>query len=144
MKPSYVRSKSKGANALIPCKKHPKHRQSPGVCSVCLNEKLLQLNHHNFCSKAGKTQLSSSFSSYDLSSLSSSCSSPVVFNYRRSNTRAFKNIVYDQEMFKKSRSMAFVFQRKKDDQNRKNVETKRGFWWRLRRTTRERIITAVH
>ncbi|GMJ02498.1 hypothetical protein HRI_003919000 [Hibiscus trionum] len=49
------------------CKKHPKHKQSPGVCSLCLAEKLSQLSTHS-------STLSYSFSSSS-SSPSSSCSS---------------------------------------------------------------------
>lgn len=61
------------------CKKHPKHRQSPGVCSLCLQEKLSQLSAS---SSLGSTttvasSCSSSLSSYSSSSSASSCSSPT-------------------------------------------------------------------
>lgn len=39
--------KSKAHYSMIFCKKHPKHRQSSGVCSVCLTEKLSPLSSSN-------------------------------------------------------------------------------------------------
>ncbi|CAN8303440.1 unnamed protein product [Cochlearia groenlandica] len=77
-----IKRVSKAQNAAF-CKKHPKHRQSPGVCSLCLNEKLFlfirdssssrQRTIHVLCSSS----TSSSLSSYCSSSVSS-CSSPQV------------------------------------------------------------------
>lgn len=51
------------------CKKHPKHNQSPGVCSLCLREKLAQLSSSN--SRPTPSSIASSTSS-SLSSYSSS------------------------------------------------------------------------
>lgn len=58
------------------CKKHPKHRQSPGVCSVCLREKLTKLPSTS-SSRATTVRNASTCSSTcsSLSSLSSECSS---------------------------------------------------------------------
>ncbi|KAK9193240.1 hypothetical protein WN944_003937 [Citrus x changshan-huyou] len=36
-------SKSKHDTTVIKCRKHLKHKQSPGVCSLCLRDKLSQL-----------------------------------------------------------------------------------------------------
>lgn len=133
-------SRSK-ANAL--CKKHPKHRQSPGVCSICLNEKLSQLSNSDSSSRSRSS--SSSLSSY-VSSLSSSnassCASPVVDYRRRLDER---NSV---RVFKKSRSMALV-----SSSNKFGI-VKGGFWSKLlprknrglmhSRTTRERVVEALH
>ncbi|KAH6803739.1 hypothetical protein C2S51_031986 [Perilla frutescens var. frutescens] len=126
-------SRSK-ANSI--CKKHPKHMQSPGVCSICLNEKLSQLMSNSDSSSSSsraarsRSSSSSSLSSY-VSSLSSSnassCSSPVVDS----------NSV---RVFKKSKSIGIV---------------KGGFWSKLlprksrgilmhSRTTRERVVAAFH
>ncbi|KAL7135406.1 hypothetical protein ABFS83_11G093500 [Erythranthe nasuta] len=147
------------------CKRHPKHRQSAGVCSICLNEKLSKLTNNNnkkVFSKAVANYYSRSSSS-DLSTLSSSnessYSSPVrnnrvEFYEAGKSKRVFKNI----EVLKKSRSMAFFFQRRKDeDENyEKKVEMKRGFWSKLfvfprrnvkltrSKTTRERVITTAY
>ncbi|KAL6984089.1 hypothetical protein U1Q18_017465 [Sarracenia purpurea var. burkii] len=59
------------------CKKHPKHRQSPGVCSVCLTEKLSRLptTSRSHAAAAAMAASSSSSSSSSLSSLSSHYSS---------------------------------------------------------------------
>ncbi|EPS72671.1 hypothetical protein M569_02088, partial [Genlisea aurea] len=52
------------------CRKHPKHDQSPGICSLCLCEKLLQ--HLDGSDRRSSTSSSSSSSSSDESLLSSS------------------------------------------------------------------------
>ncbi|KAL8046987.1 hypothetical protein ABFX02_08G209800 [Erythranthe guttata] len=127
------------------CKKHKRHIQSHGVCSICLSEKLSQListpitNNNNSLSPPP----SSSSSSYDLSSLSSSsnpssCSSPMAIEYSRQrlmessksrrSTRVFKNVVLN-----KSRSMAFI-----SDENGKN--SKRGFWSKFLPKTRKGLL----
>ncbi|KAL8550109.1 hypothetical protein ACS0TY_008801 [Phlomoides rotata] len=118
-----------------PCRKHPKHTQSPGVCSICLNEKLSHLNNAPVSSRKKRATASSSSSS-SLSSLSSSyassSSSPIV-NYTSSRARKLTK-VSGQEVLKKSRSMAFFLQRRKDEDenvNGKKIEVKRGFWSKL-------------
>ncbi|XP_057809007.1 uncharacterized protein LOC131023480 [Salvia miltiorrhiza] len=150
---AYGRTK---ANA--PCKKHPKHTQSPGVCSLCLNQKLFRLTNSASSRPKRPANLpycssSSSSSSYISSSDESSYSSPVL-SYAASratkSTRLFKN--FGQETLKKSRSMAFFLQMRKEE-DKKCVEMKRGFWSKLlstknkalmhSRTTRERVVAAV-
>ncbi|KAG7586764.1 hypothetical protein ISN45_Aa02g020320 [Arabidopsis thaliana x Arabidopsis arenosa] len=75
------------------CKKHTKHRQSPGICSLCLTERLskLSLEYYDYTKKAAETATycgssstssSSSVSSCDSSSSVSSCSSPLQYRYR--------------------------------------------------------------
>ncbi|XP_061364255.1 uncharacterized protein LOC133307718 [Gastrolobium bilobum] len=65
------------------CKKHPKHRQSPGVCSLCLREKLTQLSAStsrrttSSSSSSSSSSASSLSSYYSSSSSASSCASPV-------------------------------------------------------------------
>lgn len=150
---AYGRTK---ANA--PCRKHPKHIQSPGVCSLCLNQKLSKLRSASSRAKRNYPSSSSSSSSYissPSSSDGSSCSSPAL-NYAGSRsgkpTRLFKSI--GQETLKKSRSMAFFMRRRREEEdgngNGKNVEIRRGFWSKLlprkimglthSKTTRERVI----
>ncbi|XP_054789265.1 uncharacterized protein LOC129294798 [Prosopis cineraria] len=64
------------------CKKHPKHHQSPGVCSLCLRERLSQLSAPSTSraapppSSAATSSSVSSLSSYYSSSCASSCASP--------------------------------------------------------------------
>lgn len=141
------KSKSK-SNSIILCKKHPKHKQNPGVCSVCLSEKLSLLSK---TSRSNTTThvTSSCSSSSSLSSLSSSsdvssCSSP--------NTNVLM----------KSRSLALIMRRKEggiilEDNNSigKKKKKKEGFLSKLlnpkrnrkdeglthSRTMRERVIT---
>ncbi|KAL8038247.1 hypothetical protein ABFX02_11G093500 [Erythranthe guttata] len=165
MKHKHKQYCSDRAKAAAACKRHPKHRQSAGVCSICLNEKLLKLSNNNnkkVFSKVVANYYSRSSSS-DLSTLSSSnessYSSPVKNNRAEfyeagKSKRVFKNI----EVLKKSRSMAFFFQRRKDDDENyeKKVEMKRGFWSKLfmlprrnvkltrSKTTRERVITTAY
>lgn len=152
--------------ANAPCKKHPKHRQSPGVCSICLRERLSKLPNVATSSSSSKVGLSSSPSSScsDLSSSNASpCSSQVVSYTCRveyleagKSMKVFKNV--GQDVLKKSRSMVYVLQRRKeegsmDDNNGKNIDGKRGFWskflpgrgkaLRHSRTMRERVTTEV-
>ncbi|EOA38648.1 hypothetical protein CARUB_v10010560mg [Capsella rubella] len=63
-----VKRTNSSSDYVYSCKKHPKHRQSPGICSLCLNESLSKLSsdfHEN----------SSSMSSSSLAKTVSSCSS---------------------------------------------------------------------
>ncbi|CAA0813493.1 Unknown protein [Striga hermonthica] len=131
-----------------PCKKHPKHRQSPGVCSLCLNEKLSKVANHGL-SRCPKVMYSCPSSSSYASSLSSSnassYSSPVV-RYEKSSARFFENAPAGQDSFKKSRSMAFVWRRSKDGEIQKGcrkTESKRGFWSRFL-LARRNIINSFH
>ncbi|CAA7027249.1 unnamed protein product [Microthlaspi erraticum] len=65
------RSESSSSDNSYSCKKHPKHRQSPGVCSLCLSESLskLSLDFHDYSSGM------SSSSSRNVAKTASSCSS---------------------------------------------------------------------
>ncbi|XP_059285836.1 uncharacterized protein LOC132039358 [Lycium ferocissimum] len=123
-------NKAKKPTTTIICKKHSKHQQSPGVCSICLSEKLSKL------SKTTRISNSSSCSSSSLSSLSSSsdvssCSSPA---YRRMKTMAIlrsgdnskSNIVLT-----KSRSLVFVTTRKEGENEKNGKKKKRGFLSKL-------------
>ncbi|CAN4092418.1 unnamed protein product [Withania somnifera] len=144
------KSKTK-SNTIIICKKHPKHKQNPGVCSVCLSEKLSLLSRSN------TTVITSSCSSSSLSSLSSSsdvssCSSPP-----RYRTNSNNNVLM------KSRSLALIMRRREggiilEENNNGNKKKKEGFFSKLlnpmrnrkdieglahSRTTRERVITRL-
>ncbi|ESQ34549.1 hypothetical protein EUTSA_v10009293mg [Eutrema salsugineum] len=65
------RSESSSDSNYSICKKHPKHRQSPGICSLCLNESLskLSLDFHDY------TPSMSSSTSKKVAKTGSSCSS---------------------------------------------------------------------
>ncbi|TMW98269.1 hypothetical protein EJD97_004276 [Solanum chilense] len=142
------KSKSK-SKSIIFCKKHPKHKQNPGVCSVCLSEKLSLLSK---TSTSNTTTLTSSCSSSSSSSLSSLSSSSDVSSCSSPNTNVLM----------KSRSLALIMRRKEggiilEDNSigKKKKKKKEGFLSKLlnpkrnrkdevlthSRTMRERVIT---
>ncbi|KAJ9146474.1 hypothetical protein P3X46_028733 [Hevea brasiliensis] len=131
------------------CKKHPKHKQSPGVCSICLSEKLFQLS--NSCSSrttSSSTAMdsvssSSSLSSYSSSSCSSSSSSPVHrYRYGVQGKGSLSFLLSGKNVLTKSRSLVFVPRtrgnkdRASDDNNKKK---KGGFLSKLLRPKNKRI-----
>ncbi|CAK9325587.1 unnamed protein product [Citrullus colocynthis] len=122
------------------CKRHPNHRQSPGVCSLCLTEKLSRiLSAATTTTSSRKTSdsLSSSSSSsyYSSASSSSSCSSPNLYNYNADRRRAA--FVF----FKKSKSMAAIAPRLRGrTESESGKKSKLGFWSRfLNRPRRKRM-----
>ncbi|KAL5992549.1 hypothetical protein ACLOJK_013468 [Asimina triloba] len=101
------------------CQKHPKNTQSPGVCSVCLRERLAQLSSSNSVLPAASSA-SSSLSSYS-SAYESSSASPMA----------------DPSALGRSRSMVNTVQDRSDDAvmfvEKINKKKKRGFWSKLLR-----------
>ncbi|KAK7282832.1 hypothetical protein RIF29_11915 [Crotalaria pallida] len=109
------------------CKKHPKHNQSPGVCSLCLKDKLSQLSSKkrrttsaSVGSSCDSSSASSSLASYYSSSCASSCASPIhhhpfTFKGKGSSSSSSVSIFMLSSSSKhglfKSRSMA-VFPRR--------------------------------
>lgn len=86
------------------CKKHSKHRQSAGVCSLCLREKLTQLSiivptitssssRSPSLSSQSSSESSSYVSSLSSSYLSSSCASP---NYNATSSIFFLHAKHGQ------------------------------------------------
>ncbi|KAL8472365.1 hypothetical protein ACS0TY_029546 [Phlomoides rotata] len=127
---------TKSSKANPHCKKHPKHTQSPGVCSICLGEKLsiISYSSDSYSSSSSKgarsaSSFSSSSSSSSISSLSSSdassCSSPMG-NYTYRVSVEGRN---SMRVFKKSRSMAFA-RKEEDFENGKKINNG-GFWSKL-------------
>ncbi|CAI0447877.1 unnamed protein product [Linum tenue] len=130
------------------CRKHPKHRQSPGVCSACLRERLSQLPATSSLRKSegfdsASTGSSSSLSSY--SSSSSSCSSSRASPARRrrgGNGLSLSQVLKlgssagqkrnDVRVMRKSRSVAV------GGGEGEGKEKKKGFWSVLRRRKEER------
>ncbi|KAK7275796.1 hypothetical protein RIF29_16920 [Crotalaria pallida] len=131
------------------CKKHPKHHQSPGVCSLCLREKLTQLSSSissrriPTSSTTACSSTSSSLSSYYSSCSSSSCASPMHGRFRfategksGSNSVPFFMMSGKQGIIK-SRSMIFGPIRRRDhreggvDHVNKSSANKSGFWLKL-------------
>ncbi|XP_016571533.2 uncharacterized protein LOC107869513 [Capsicum annuum] len=143
------KSKSKSSSTII-CKKHPKHKQNPGVCSVCLSEKLSLLSRSNTTTITNSSSSSSSLSSLSSSSDVSSCSSPP--RYRTSTN--------NNNVLMKSRSLALIMRRRDggvmlEENSNGNKKKKEGFFSKLlnpkrsrkdeglahSRTMRERVIT---
>jgi len=141
------------------CKKHPKHEQPPGVCSVCLSEKLSQLPTSATTSRIASLNAMDCSSSCSLSSYSSfsSYSSPMHhFQYPTHGKGSFPLFFNGKNMFlTKSRSLAFVPRRGNKDCHEKK---KGGFWSKLlrlpkgkkveeglvhSRTMRERVIIST-
>ncbi|KAH1096908.1 hypothetical protein J1N35_013829 [Gossypium stocksii] len=94
------------------CKKHPKHRQSPGVCSLCLREKLSQLSAS---SSSGSTTTITTIASSCSSSLSSSSSSSAssysspmhCYPFPTEGKDSFSLFFSGKNILTKSRSVAF-------------------------------------
>ncbi|CDP01106.1 unnamed protein product [Coffea canephora] len=150
------------------CNKHPKHQQSPGVCSICLTEKLSQLSSSSSRSNTTATTVDSSCSSSSLSSLSSShysasassCSSPVHSHHYRmtSDGRGLSSLSFfrsGRNVLTKSRSVAFITRRRDAGEviAMDHGKKKSGFWSKLLRPrskrtdeglVHSRTVTRVH
>ena len=85
-----------GSSHSSRCRKHPKHKQSPGVCSLCLREKLsnLTITKPIMAAATAAASLSSSslssLSSYYSSSFPSSSASPYFPRTKSSISSLFK------------------------------------------------------
>ncbi|KAF9612048.1 hypothetical protein IFM89_037967 [Coptis chinensis] len=118
----------------IRCKKHPKQRQSPGVCSACLRERLAQLTSRNNKITTASS-CSSSLSSSAYSSVSSSyISSPVHYRVGSTSMKGpISFLIKDDDGLVRSKSMAFIARTRVDDMvvERRNKKKKSSFWSRL-------------
>ncbi|KAI3672520.1 hypothetical protein L6452_38609 [Arctium lappa] len=134
------RRSTRPSSSSTKCKKHPKHQQSPGVCSLCLRERLSKISKSS--SRVITYASSSSYSSSaSISSISSAASSAALSNtaspmhvYRKG-----RNLSFLKSKLKKSKSMVFVTERIMED----DVKKKNGFWSKLMhsRTMREMLTT---
>lgn len=157
-----------GSQCKPGCKKHPKHRQSPGVCSLCLTEKLNKISSTS-CRRSNKIlnlessscSSSSSLSSGYSSCSASSCSSPVYRYDRYASIRGNRTSlllnggrVANSHGLTRSRTTTGAnFAPKKtgvkeggDNNGRKNKES--GFlsrlWRRPRRKEEEGLMVVMH
>ncbi|KAL6523563.1 hypothetical protein OROGR_017166 [Orobanche gracilis] len=122
------------------CKKHPRHKQSPGVCSICLVKRLSQLSSSKKTTrKVSRTPSSSSLSSLsscDSSSNASSCASPNYCGMGRSEGKgwyvSFFNVSGKNVILTKSRSLEFYPPRPdREHANDDYQKNKGGFWSKL-------------
>ena len=122
------------------CKRHPKHHQSPGVCSLCLAEKLSQIVSATSSRKVSDSLSSSCSSSYNSSASScSSCSSPnPPYGYNTDRRKAF--VFSASSIFKKSRSMAFAPRLRRGTESDSGKNSNLGFWSRFLRRPRRKIM----
>ncbi|KAL9228741.1 hypothetical protein vseg_004289 [Gypsophila vaccaria] len=147
-------TKTKKIN-MIQCRKHPKHKQCPGVCSLCLAEKLSRVSslsatiignssRDRYTVSRARAKYyyysSSSFSSSeDESSYPSSSASPTmqnekIINNNNNNNRLrsnFSDVNNIMKIFGKSKSMSCgEKEEKNNDDNNNNIKKKNigGFW----------------
>ncbi|KAK9072993.1 hypothetical protein SSX86_007315 [Deinandra increscens subsp. villosa] len=157
------------SSCVTSCKKHPKHRQSPGICSLCLRERLTNMlssssravsNASSSSSSSSISSVSSVYSSHNSSNASPYTASPMQSyrNRRKIDNREGKGYLYllrknTNGVLKKSRSVAFVSEQRNVMQDH---EKKRfGFLSKLigpkrsssrmmhSRTTRETFLSRV-
>ncbi|GMI78442.1 hypothetical protein HRI_001513500 [Hibiscus trionum] len=108
------RRRSKPNDQAACCRKHPKHKQSPGVCSLCLRDKLSRLpaNSSSRCTTTIGSSCSSSLSSYCSSSSASSsyASSPMHrYSFPKEGKDGFSLLfISGKNMLTKSKSVAFA------------------------------------
>lgn len=127
------KAQEKTKNTVL-CKKHPKHRQSPGVCSLCLNERLSIFIKATSSSSYSSLRLQkarhivyySSTTSLSSSSSVSSCPSPLV-DRRCYLIAGGSGREKGSLWMTKSRSVAY----KADDEKRKKKATRGGFFFRF-------------
>ncbi|KAK8505172.1 hypothetical protein V6N13_026040 [Hibiscus sabdariffa] len=111
------------------CKRHPKHKQSPGVCSLCLAEKLSQISAHSSTlaySFSSRSSLSSSSSSS-----SSSCSSSPFRPHAGGKGSSFPFLLFNgKNLLTKSRSVACA-SRMRSEVGDDHKKKKGGFLYKL-------------
>ncbi|XP_026433164.1 uncharacterized protein LOC113330573 [Papaver somniferum] len=136
------------------CKKHPQHKQSPGVCSCCLREKLyyvVNINNNFTATNSTASSLFWSSSSHIPSPThgqqqqqqqeeKASTSLEVISGQKVSTNLIRNGVKKDEQEFKRSRSLEVVIRKKyvvddevivEDDKKLNKKKFGRGFWLRL-------------
>ncbi|KAJ4701383.1 Avr9/Cf-9 rapidly elicited protein 75 [Melia azedarach] len=128
------------------CKKHPKHKQSPGVCSICLGEKLFQLSSTSRSNTTTTTMgsycsSSSPLSSYYSSSSASSCSSPLhLYRFTTEGKHSLSTLLFgSKNVLTKSRSLVFVPRMKNKEGDANGKKKKAGLFSKLFRPKSKKI-----
>ncbi|VVA16199.1 PREDICTED: family UPF0503 [Prunus dulcis] len=141
------RSSNKRKPDIARCKKHPKHQQSPGVCSLCLRQKLERLAQ-KLSTYSGSPLLlrrtlsttspstTSSLSSYYSSSSGSSLSSPAPGYEQKGPISWF--LSGDNNVLTKSRSLVNNFPRRMRGKEGSEEKKKSRFWSKLLRPRSKR------
>ncbi|XP_059631306.1 uncharacterized protein LOC132274143 [Cornus florida] len=111
------------------CKRHTNHDQSPGVCSVCLREKLCQLSTTSSMASSCSSKSSSS------SRYSSFGTSPASHRHRSEAKGSISFLKSGKDVLSKSRSTVFVPRIGREAVDGKK---KRGFWSKLLRRRSKR------
>lgn len=131
---------------VVQCRRHPKHRQSPGVCSLCLREKLSRLSNsggrigsfsswimavsfNNDDDDDSSCSSSSSLSPYSSSSSASSPSSPV-HRYRFGKEPGHR-LGGNKNVLVKSQPIAFISRRRGKEGGDHKDGNIGGFWSKL-------------
>ncbi|MED6202114.1 hypothetical protein PIB30_102059 [Stylosanthes scabra] len=128
------------------CKNHPKHQQTPGVCSLCLMEKLAKLPAFSANRRRITTSLlcssdsSSSLSSYyDSLCSTSSCSSPVhCFPASGSSSGPIFPVIFKHGIMRRKSMAADARKRDHEDEGgvhggggEMNSSRRNGLWFKL-------------
>ncbi|KAL8243166.1 hypothetical protein R6Q59_009424 [Mikania micrantha] len=116
------------------CKKHPKHEQSPGICSSCLRERLLKI------SRSSSRVVASCAYNYSSSSSSSSFISSISSSSGALSDTASPMHGWHASFLKLKKSKSIAGEIRIMDNNINNDQTKKaGFWSKLMhsRTMRE-------
>nr|XP_004490386.1 uncharacterized protein LOC101507869 [Cicer arietinum] len=123
------------------CKKHPKHNQSPGVCSLCLREKLSQLSSFSsnnttfFVANDGSSSSSSyvsSLSSYYSSSSVSSCASPLhCFCFNSEGKSGYLSIFFVSGQHEIIKNKSFSRRRECEGGVEHGNNKRSSFWFKL-------------
>lgn len=123
---------------MMRCKKHPKHRQSAGVCSLCLIERLSDLAAANNA-QANNQQAASYCSSSGASTSYSTVSSPP-FPARGAARSVFFSgpLLSGRAPMFRSKSVAVVAERPAPPGKERRRRSGTGFWSRLMRVGTKR------
>lgn len=118
---------------IMRCMKHPKHRQSAGVCALCLIERLSDLASANN-TKANNQQAASYYSPSDASTSYSTVSSPSSPAEGAARSMFFSGPLLGggAPMFR-SKSVAVVVERPAPPGKERRRRSGTGFWSKLMR-----------
>lgn len=125
-------------DAMMRCKKHPRHRQSTGVCSLCLIERLSDLAAANNA-KVNNQQAASYCSSSDASTSYSTVSSPFSPAGGAATSVFFSGpFLGGRAPMIRSKSVAVVVERPAPQGKERRRRSGTGLWSKLMRVGTKR------